>query len=186
MESYYFDKTKTKKNEFENLTKAAQKISSFLTTFSLTSSKSSMSSALSSKSVVSQSSSSSSSSSSFYSSTFSTTTTTSLQLTTTTTTTTTKVTESKWKYKCNIKIEYGNSEISKMIMKTMKVDRELNPEKCYFCISVIENSILYVKFVSTELRLLRTCLSSFFDTLLLSSRTICTFPALSSTSTSFS
>ncbi|KAL2643443.1 hypothetical protein R1flu_011030 [Riccia fluitans] len=72
---------------------------------------------------------------------------------------------------CNLQIEYPTEEHARIIMTTLSVDAELQPDKVARSMTV-EGQHLLISFRATEARYLRASLSAFMDMLVLATRTI--------------
>jgi len=68
-------------------------------------------------------------------------------------------------------INFEREHWARIVMNTLEVDKELRPSLVQRSMTV-ENSNLKVSMSSSELRMLRTSISSFFDMILLATRTI--------------
>ena len=79
----------------------------------------------------------------------------------------------EWKYKCEVRIEYPR-DFAQMVKNTMEVDKELRPQLVRRTYSVEENHLVAL-FEAKACRDLRTSMTSFFDMVLLATRTVNTF-----------
>ncbi|KAL3696915.1 hypothetical protein R1sor_010991 [Riccia sorocarpa] len=72
---------------------------------------------------------------------------------------------------CNFRVEYPTEEQAKIVMTTLSVDAELQPDKVARSMTV-EGQHLLISFKATEARYLRASVSAFMDMLMLATRTI--------------
>eukprot|EP01088_Endostelium_zonatum_P018626 TRINITY_DN6037_c1_g1_i1.p1 TRINITY_DN6037_c1_g1~~TRINITY_DN6037_c1_g1_i1.p1 ORF type:complete len:105 (+),score=12.56 TRINITY_DN6037_c1_g1_i1:110-424(+) len=69
-------------------------------------------------------------------------------------------------HKYNIDIPFPKEEWAQNVCRTLSADRELKEDQVHR-VMIVEGTHLKVTFETTELRLLRTVVTSFFDMLLL-------------------
>lgn len=77
-------------------------------------------------------------------------------------------------FTCHIEIPFPTAHSAEITMKTLEVDKELTPDKVRRVLQVKDN-ILIVDIYSTEQRLLRASLASFFDMAMVALRFLCEF-----------
>ena len=79
-------------------------------------------------------------------------------------------------YKSEVRLEMGSMEAAEIFKQCMEVDEELQPTKISRSFSIEEESIIVVKFVSTDPKVLRVAMSSFYDMAIVSCKTLLAFP----------
>ena len=77
-------------------------------------------------------------------------------------------------YVCSIEIPFASKRSAQLTLKALEVDEELTPQKVVRSIKVEEERLI-VQIKSTELRLLRASVSSFFDMCMIAVRFLCEF-----------
>jgi tRNA threonylcarbamoyladenosine modification (KEOPS) complex Pcc1 subunit len=80
-------------------------------------------------------------------------------------------------YKYELSIDYPKSEWAQYVANTLSVDKELRPKVISKKIQATGNT-LNVVFSSSDLKMLRTVVSSFYDFLLLATNTLNEFATL--------
>jgi tRNA threonylcarbamoyladenosine modification (KEOPS) complex Pcc1 subunit len=77
-------------------------------------------------------------------------------------------------YQCTLRIKLQNERHAMIIKDCMEVDEELQPLKVSKQFTITDNT-LTLEIAATELRMLRVALSSFFDMVTVSVKTILEF-----------
>lgn len=72
---------------------------------------------------------------------------------------------------CSVQVEYPSEELARIVMVTLSVDAELQPDKVARTMEV-RGGRLSISFRATDARFLRASFSSFMDMLVLATRTI--------------
>jgi len=74
-------------------------------------------------------------------------------------------------YSCDFRVEYPSAQIATIIQQTLSTDAELQPLKANRTLTV-EGSALVVHFDCSQVKLLRVCLRTLIDTMLLATETV--------------
>nr|CCA27529.1 conserved unknown protein putative [Albugo laibachii Nc14] len=82
--------------------------------------------------------------------------------------------EASHPFSCVITIPFESHRDASYAMQTLLVDKELQPEKIIRELRAVENDLI-VEFRTTEARLLRAAVSSFYDMVLLIARVLMEF-----------
>mmetsp|Transcript_33857 Transcript_33857/g.34492 ORF Transcript_33857/g.34492 Transcript_33857/m.34492 type:complete len:87 (+) Transcript_33857:458-718(+) len=77
-------------------------------------------------------------------------------------------------HKAHMRIKFSSTEKARMICDCLNVDDELQPTKVSKALEV-DDSFLIVSFASSELKVLRVTMSSFFDMILVATKTLLEF-----------
>ena len=78
-------------------------------------------------------------------------------------------------YNSEIRLEMGTIEAAEIFKQCMEVDEELQPTKISRSYSIQEGGVLVVNFVSTDPKVLRVAISSFYDMAIVSCKTLLAF-----------
>lgn len=78
-------------------------------------------------------------------------------------------------YKSEIRLEMGTIEAAEIFKQCMEVDEELQPAKISRSCSVQKGGVLLINFVSTDPKVLRVAMSSFYDMAIVSCKTMLAF-----------
>lgn len=77
-------------------------------------------------------------------------------------------------FTCLVEVPFATERAAEITMQTLQVDAELTPDKVKRILTVRDN-VLVVEIHSTEQRLLRASLASFFDMAMTAARFLCEF-----------